>query len=389
MRTRLILASTALLCVLVASIAVLVGLRVASVKGPTNPAVSNSSTPSPPQVVTPAPSTSGNKAVVYLYYYLWWTPQHWAAKLGPNYPIKKYPPPRPGATNAVGCNPRTSYSGSTIVDVPQQGLYDQNEASTYEVQIEEAAKAGVTGFLVSWQGTGLPGQTPRSSGYDQRLALMVGAVDAYNQSNPANQFHLSLAFSAFGDYTRSANAIVADLKYFATAYGNNLAFRNPFSSHPVVMLMDSRKYSVATVRAVWSAQNGNTYLVGDETPQSWIRDAPYLDGSSYYWSSENPATNPRAGSDLESLAAQVHGDGKAWFAPFIPGYNTQLLGGSCVPRDGVNTLETIWQTNALSQPNGWFGISWNEFVENTYFQPSVAYGSDYLTELRRLIEGSA
>ncbi|HUY07966.1 MAG TPA: hypothetical protein VMW80_00730 [Candidatus Dormibacteraeota bacterium] len=389
MRKRLLLALTALICITVASIAVLVGLRVSSVKSPTRPASSATSSPSVRQAISPLPPVSAKKAIVYLYYYLWWTPGHWAAKLGPEYPLAKSVPPIPGTSDATGCNPKVNYSGATIVDLPAAGLYNQNDAATYAAQIAEAAQAGVTGFLVSWQGTGLTSQSIGSSGYDQRLALLVAAVDTYNRSSPADPFHLALALSAFGDYTRPANAIVADLSYFAKTYGTNPAFQNIYSSHPVVILMDSRKYSVATVKAVWTAESAAIYLIGDETPQSWIRDAPYLDGSSYYWSSENPATNDRAGSDLVALADQVHGDGKTWFAPFIPGYDTQLVGGTCVPRNGLQTLTETWNTNAVSQPNGWFGISWNEFVENTYLQPSEAYGSRYLAQLQRLIEGRA
>ncbi|HUY09557.1 MAG TPA: hypothetical protein VNH20_00565 [Candidatus Dormibacteraeota bacterium] len=389
MRKRLLLALTAFLCIGVASAAVLVGLRVGSVKGRTTPP----STPPPsasarPTLATPTPAPT-NGATVYLYYYLWWTPQHWVSKLGPDYPLKASPLPRPGSTNSAGCAPAVNYSGASIVDLPQAGLYDQNSSSVYAAQIGQAAQAGVTGFLVSWQGTGLPNQATGSSGYDRRLALLVAAVDTYNRRNPAAPFHLALALSAFGDYSRPAVAIVNDLNYFAKAYASNPAFTNRYSPFPVVIFMDSRKFSLATVKSVWTAENGRLYLVGDETPNTWARDAPYLDGSSYYWSSENPTTNGRAGADLISLAAQVRGDHKTWFAPFIPGYDTQLLGGSCVPRNGVSTLTTIWDLNAQSHPNGWFGISWNEFVENTYLQPSQAYGSEYLTQLKRLIEGGA
>jgi hypothetical protein len=45
----------------------------------------------------------------------------------------------------------------------------------------------------------------------------------------------------------------------------------------------------------------------------------------------------------------------------------------------------VWATNATSDPDAWFGISWNEFVENTYLEPSLAYGSTYLDELSHLI----
>ncbi|MGH7608385.1 MAG: hypothetical protein ACREOD_00350 [Candidatus Dormibacteria bacterium] len=219
------------------------------------------------------------------------------------------------------------------------------------------------------------------------MAFIVSAVDAYDAAHPDHPFLLALALSAFGDYARPARAIVNDLDYFVRTYGSTPAFRNSFSSDPIVILMDSRKYALSTVTAVSSAAQNAAYLVGDETPDSWVRDAPYLDASSYYWSSENTSTNTRAGSDLMSLASQVHGDGKKWFAPFIPGYDTQLLGGSCVTRNDLSTLQSIWQTNARSSPDAWFGISWNEFVENTYLQPSVAYGDAYLNELGRLISG--
>src|SRR5207302_5829613 len=131
------------------------------------------------------------------------------------------------------------------------------------------------------------------------------------------------------------------------------------------------------------------YLVGDETLASWSRDQRYLDATSYYWSTEDPWRNPGAQASIGQLAAQVHSAGKHWFAPFIAGYNKQLRGGTCIPRRGVETLDRVWAVNATSRPDGWFGISWNEFVENTYLEPSLAYGSTYLDELSRLIHAQA
>ena len=375
--------------VLLALIGVEVGVLLDWRVGPSPPSApashaSPATSPSPP--ATPLPSSSAPKTVVYLYYYLWWTPEHWLQKLGAQYPSGSAHLPLPGRTNAQACNPTTNFAGASIVDIPQQGLYNQSQASSYEIQIEEAEQAGVTGFLASWQGTGTEHQNTKSSGYDQRLALLVQAVDTYNASHPAAPFYLGLAFSAFGDYTRPASEIIADLDYFDRTYAHNPAFRNPFSSRPIVVFMDSRKFALTTVAAVWNAENSGEYLVGDETPDSWSRDQAYLNASTYYWSSEDPWTNHSAQADVTSLGEQVHSAGKKWFAPFIPGYDKQLAGGSCVPRDGVATLDKVWSINSASTPQAWFGISWNEFVENTYLQPSVAYGSTYLNELRRLIQ---
>jgi hypothetical protein len=328
----------------------------------------------------------GAAANVYLHYYLWWTPQHWRDKLGPAYPLDASPLPLPGTVDADGCNPRAAYAGATIVDLPTDGLYDQQLAETFDRHIALAAGAGVRGFLASWKGTGKPGQAPASPGYSQRLDLLVSRVEAYNRSH-SSAFGLGLAMAAFGDYQRPAGAIIADLQYFDTRYGASSAFNNAFSTKPVVMWLDSRKYAADTVRQVGVAVGDSVYLVGDETATSWARDAAYLQGTSYYWSTENPQ-NGNAQATLTDLGNQVRADGKTWFAPFIPGYDRQLLGGSCVPREGTRTLDRVWEINAASRPDGWFGISWNEIVENTYLEPSVTYGSRYIDELRRLIAGA-
>jgi hypothetical protein len=136
---------------------------------------------------------------------------------------------------------------------------------------------------------------------------------------------------------------------------------------------------------VFGAVASSLYLIGDETYRSYPADAPYLHASSYYWSSQNPWKNSGARSQIATLGNQIHGDGKPWFAPVIPGFNKQLVGGqSCVPRMGVQTLNEVWAMNKASNPDAWFAISWNEFVENTYFQPSLNHGSRYLDELARL-----
>lgn len=344
------------------------------------PATSSHPSPSPSAPPTPA------RPIVYVHYYLWWTPQHWRDKLGPAYPYTDGQPPLPGQVDAQGCNPVVAYPRAQIVDLPAEGLYDQGQPATFDRHVAQAAAAGITGFLVSWQGTGATAQRPDSSGYDSRLDLLVSRVHAFDQSG-AGTFGLGLAFASFGDYARPAANVIADLDYFASRYGSDPAFRNPYSSRPVVMWLDSRKYPEATVQAVSRAVRSRLYLVGDETAQSWPRDAPDLDATSYYWSSENLATNSRAGATLASLSGAVHAAGKRWFAPFIPGYDKQLAGGMCVPRNGTETLRRTWAENARSRPDGWFGISWNELVENTYLQPSRAYGSTYLDTLAALIHG--
>lgn len=340
-----------------------------------------SPTPTGPPTFVPT-----SQAQVYVHYYLWWTSQHWQDKLGPAYPYASAP--IPGATDQMGCNPVVSYKGAQIVDVPTEGLYDQTQAQTFQLHIGEASGAGLKGFLADWQGTGAASQTPGSSGYDSRLDLMVQTVDGYNAAH-GTHFGLGLAFASFGDYARPADEIINDLHYFYRQYHSDPAFANGYSPKPIVMWLDSRKFSPSTIAAVSRAMQPYVYLLGDETASSWKNDSQYFDGTSYYWSTQNPWTNARSSTAVTELAAAVHADGKRWFAPFIAGYDKQLLGGSCVQRRGTQTLTELWQINSASRPDGWFGISWNEFVENTYLEPSKRYGTTYLDALAALIKKSA
>jgi hypothetical protein len=343
---------------------------------PTSPAPPTSATGRSAPVATRATSNA------YVHYYLWWSTKHWHDTLGTAYPYGANPLPQPGFTDATGCNPKLSYPGATIVDLPSEGLYNQDLASTYDLHIATAAAAGVRGFVVSWMGDGTSNQTASSASYSSRLALLTSRVHAYNTAH-ASPFGLALGMSPYGNYSRASSAIINDLNYFAQSYGADSAFRNAFSSKPLVMLLDSRKFSPGTLAAVSGAVRARLFLLGDETASSWPKNGPFLDGTSYYWSSENPSKYTRA--SLVSLGDKVHAAGKLWFSPFTAGFGNQLRGGTCVPRNGVATLDATWAGNSASHPDAWMGISWNEFVENTYLQPTRAYGTTYLDELQRLI----
>jgi hypothetical protein len=341
--------------------------------------------PVPPGSVPTQRLGRAAKPPVYLHYYLWWTPQHWRDRLGPSYPMTAAPLPLPGTLGADGCHASVHYPGARIVDVPSEGLYNQNDPATFDHHIAVAAAAGVTGFAVAWQGTGIPTQTPASSPYDTRLDLLVHRVDAYDATH-AVPFRLALDMSAFGNYHRSSAALIADLTYFAGRYGADPAFANDFSSRPLTMLLDSRKYTGTQVVDVARAVGGRLFLISDDTNATWPREQRSFSGAGWYWSSQNPYANPRSATQVLSLAAQAHAAHKPWFAPFAPGFDDSLNGHpSCTPRNGVATLDRIWSINRQSRPDAWFGISWNEFVENTYLEPSRGAGSTELDELRRLI----
>jgi hypothetical protein len=363
-----------------------VAIILAACGGPLGGAAQHPSQPAGQLTLGPALAPAPPN-IVYMHYYMWWTPAHWKDKLGPFYPYSARPSPLPGSVDASGCGPQTSYTGATIVDVPAGGLYDEGTAAAVDRQIATAAAAGISGFLLDWQGTGLQDQSVNSAPANARLDLVLGRIDAYNATH-SQKFSAGLALAVYGEYDRAPARIKHDLEYFVSQYGEDPALANPYSTRPIVMLMASRRY-LPTALPELSPLRSKLYLVGDETSASWPVDEPYLDAASYYWSSENPWSNRSAGHEITKLGQLVHSAGKRWFAPFIPGYDKELAGGMCVPRNGTQTLSKVWATNAASSPEGWFGISWNEYVENTYIEPSEAYGTVYLDQLATLIASAS
>ena len=126
-------------------------------------------------------------------------------------------------------------------------------------------------------------------------------------------------------------------------------------------------------------------LSTEKSAAGFQRLARVTDGDAYYWSSVNPATDPGYTAKLRAMSAAIHRDRKYWIAPFAPGFDARLVGGSKdVSRDGGQTLREEYAAAIRSSPDVLGLISWNEFSENSYVEPSVRYRYQSLEVLRQL-----
>ena len=91
------------------------------------------------------------------------------------------------------------------------------------------------------------------------------------------------------------------------------------------------------------------------------------------------------------MASAVHHHHGLWIAPAAPGFDAREIGGTTVvPRDGGRTLLRGVRGRAMSSnPDALGLISWNEFSENTYIEPSKKYGSRYLDVAARCRPGTS
>jgi len=328
---------------------------------------------------TPSQPAATDKPV-YVYYYLWWSANHWTNKLGSSYPYSTSPLLLPATTDADGCNAISSYAGNQLLDVPTT-LVNQDEPGAIENDIVTAKSAGVAGFWLNWAGDGTSSQTRTTVTYTRRLA------EAFAASARVGGFRNWISYKAAS--TPSADAIINDLNFVYNEFQNESAWER-IDGKPVVTFTGSRKYSDGDVLKISNALRDRIYLVGDETRATLTPTRiAMFDAITYYWSSQDPYGNPQSISQIKEMGDRVHAAGKRWYAPFHPGYNSSLLdGGTCIPRRNGETMRTLWNGNSGSNPDGWGLISWNEIAENTHIKPMQKWGNTYLNVLASLIGGS-
>jgi hypothetical protein len=324
-------------------------------------------------------------------YYLWWDRGHWTSHLGRDYPLSAADQRLPATLDASGCATRTGYRGNVETDISPGLTYDQSNPAVIARDLRLGAAAGLTGFAVNWVGTGASKQSPSSSTLNTRLQNVFTAAERMNSAGTPFKIILNYQSSA---RRLTTSQFINDLGYFVSTYGNSPVLDHSFSSLPEVIMAGTWKYTDTELAAISQSLRSRLYLIGDEKPSSWdAARAKYLDGTSYYWSSQNPITNPSSFATLQRFADLVRatpnpdGRPKTWLAPFTPGYNAMLLyhSNTCVPRDNGRTMRELFDGNAASRPDGWTLISWNEITEGTYVVPLKRYGDKYVRELASIL----
>ena len=233
-----------------------------------------------------------------------------------------------------------------------------------------AKAAGITGFLVSWKST---------VALDRRLQQLTDVAQEEN-------FKLGIVYEGL-DFSRNplgAGKVAADLDYFI----QHFASRKPFQlySRPLVIWSGTWEYSTLDVASVTQGRRNSLFILASEkNADGYLRVADLVDGDAYYWSSVNPDTMSGYQSKLAGMSEVVHEHHGIWIPPAAPGFDARLVGGtSVVDRKNGDTLRTQINTAMTSSPDVLGIISWNEFSENSYIEPSEQYGAKYLDVLSEI-----
>ncbi|MGV9276815.1 endo-1,3-alpha-glucanase family glycosylhydrolase [Streptomyces griseosporeus] len=256
-------------------------------------------------------------------------------------------------------------------DAPRLGPYSSDDASVVRTHIAWAKAAGIDGFVVSWKSTRVN---------DRRLDLLFAEARA-------QRFRVAVIYQGLDFHRRPLPVarVAADFRLLRDRYAADPAFFR-IGGRPLTVFSGTWEYAAADVARVTGPVRDRLMVLGTEkNPAGVRRVAAATDGDAYYWSSVNPGTNDRHTAKLRAMAAAVHAAHGCWMAPFAPGFDARLVGGTrSVPRSGGRTLRAEYAAALASDPEVLGLISWNEFSENSHVEPSRAYGTQALDTLREL-----
>ena len=294
----------------------------------------------PPMAAAAQPRESGGTTPVLAYYYQWFSVESW---------------------------------DRAKTDYPLAGRYSSDDMSVMEEHVAAAKSAGIEGFIVSWKS---------STTNDRRLEKLITVARAAD-------FKLVVIYQGL-DFSREplpVERISRDFDFFRKHYAADPVF--DLFAKPMLIWSGTWRFSASDIERVTSPlRKSMLVLATEKSPEGYQRVAPYFDGNAYYWSSVDPQQNSRHQARLDAMASTVHKSGGLWIAPFTPGFDARLVGGSReVPRRDGETLRLTYNAAVSSSPDALGLISWNEFSENSHVEPSERYGDSALTELTSLVRG--
>ncbi len=255
-------------------------------------------------------------------------------------------------------------------DYPLLGRYSSGDVDVIRQHIRWAKSAGLKGFIVSWKNT---------DALTARLKLVMQVADQ-------EDFKLAIIYQGL-DFSRNplpASRIAADLDYFSANLASDPAFQ--LFEKPLVVWSGTWQFSTADIQSVTQGRRDKLLILASEkNVKGFQRLQGMVDGDAYYWSSVNPNTYGDYEGKLGDMATAVHAAGGLWIAPAAVGFDARQIGGTtAVDRADGALLKREVNAAISSGPDAVGIISWNEFSENSYIEPSEKYGKQYLAVLQQI-----
>jgi hypothetical protein len=241
--------------------------------------------------------------------------------------------------------------------------YASDDPAALARQMDQAQSAGIGAFVVSWIGPG--------SQSDQNLKLLLA------QAQPKG-FKIGFFLETTGgDLAQHPNVAAAWLSYIASEYSGNPAVL-AVDGRPVVVPWVTNTIPAATWASIRAAAVGaagkDVWLVQDCQEMDYLA---VFDGVWYSGDIDGLGEKVRYYSVLADDPAP-----KLWIATAMPGFDERLLADRTNPRYIDRAGSAYFRAgldHAFANSPQWVAVyTWNEWFEETYIEPSAAYGTQYL-----------
>jgi hypothetical protein len=266
---------------------------------------------------------------------------------------------------------------------PVHGPYSSHDADIVDWQIDKAKAHGITGFVISWFGTG-----PEAAWIEQSVQLLLERAEK-------KDFKIAIYLEqAPGEGRGQIERAIGEISYAIQRYGRSKAFLK-VDGKPVFFAYGRVIYQVPV--AAWPeiiegirAKGLDLAILADGHQPSYT----YLfDGLHSYDLARLPVelerklTTEKLGQ-LHSWAAQYYANGvklardrsRISCLMVTPGCDSRRAYKFDWETDRLDgqTYRTLWEEAIKANPDWVLITSWNEWPEGTEIEPSLELGEKYL-----------
>jgi Glycosyl hydrolase family 99 len=274
---------------------------------------------------------------------------------------------------------QNTWNDPAVPDHPPD-RYRSTDEGVMARQIDQARGANIDAFVSAWYG---PQVANNQTETNLRSLLWL--------SQPRS-FAVGALVEVAGPFFHSSDDVRGALAYLLATHATRPSYLR-WNGKPVIFFWapgSLRRPAGQSAAAAWQAIRAQ---VDPDHTSLWIADGfdmglmSVFDGGYLY----NIAWADDPGAPARQWAARVRAAGRLWVGTVMPGWDdTRILeraGRYRRDRQGGGWYAASWTGAASANPEMVAITSWNEFIENTYIEPSAQFGSQYL-DLTRSLAGA-
>lgn len=270
-----------------------------------------------------------------------------------------------------------TWASGQPADIPAQP-YRSADAATIERHVTQAKNAGINAFVQSWYGPQVENNQTETN--FRTLLDIAGGHD----------FQAAVDVEVAGPFFPDAGAVQTALNTLLNTHIQHPAYLR-FQGKPVIFFWRQQRFSPQQWAQIRQAVDPNhtTYWIAEGVDLSY---QDVFDGHHLYsiaWAA-NPETELNKWPPRLKKVEERLGVDKLWVATAMPGYNDlNLPRANAFARNRENGAyyRQTWGAAQATQPDMIIITSFNEWLEGTHLEPSVAYGDFYLNLTRELVDG--